>query len=452
MPSIQPNHLLVRLTDNNTTKQKATSVLDVVSSHGTDAAKFIKNLSLTLAGTGIIGFAGVGKSIAPDHTFFDKFSLVGIFIGAITAIWGGIGLYRGNQQIKQSELPLTPITIKDSTASEISDIVKEISSNPNDTFQFSNDVVNGNRAAGLRDHCNDLILKWTEPTTGMIDVINSNKSRTEFLFEHGNGTNSHITSQELKERIAILIGHVVGSRANATLDAESQHLVVDMLCLDQIENPNDWGTCELERLVPDEFTLLYTAARHYKLNHMDRDDSITDDSLILRDPGGGGTQTILATDTVTALSSTTRDPAKEDAKVDAGRVVNSRNYLRTLQKGIEFVTQVEREKKSGGTVDATRQRDADVLRNALVAGLGLKVDDLEDTLTQLDNILKGSTSNSVGNATGTPRGLNEKVDALERFWGNIDSIIRSNTNAELTLKAINLRFPLYNQAGLVSVS
>lgn len=448
MPSIQPNHLLVRLTDKNTTKHSS-SVMDVVSTHGKDAAGFVKNLSLTLAGTGIIGLSGIGKSIAPDNTFFDKFSLVGIIIGAITAIWGGVGLYNGNKQIKQAEIPATPFTIDNTVASNITDTVKELGINPNTHFTLSNYIVDGDRsrAPQLRDHCYNLAMQWIDPNNGFMNIINSNNGRNELNFENGNGINSNITSEQLKERMAILLGYVVGSRANANaLDTESRN-ITDLLCLDQIEDPDTSGRCEIELMLPDEFILLYSAARHYKLNHMDRDDSISSDSLQLR----GVTTPISQTDTVTNLGLASGDPAKDAAKDNAKRVANSRNYLRSLQKGIEFVIEVEKTKQSGQTVDATRQRDADILRSALVTGLGLHVTGITDTVDKLERILNGHTSNSPGTATGTPTSLKDKINTLEQFWSPIDNAIRTNTNSGLTLQAINLRFELFNQAGLAAV-
>ena len=443
MTTITANHLFTRLTDHSTTQGRLADTAGIIKKHAGYTGKFIKNFAIAISGTAVIGVMGIGKSIAPDHTFFDRFSLVGIILGAITAIFGATGLYRGEKEVEKIEVPPTPFTIKDTVAKDLSDLVKEVSGNPNDRFKISNNIVDGNRAANLRTDCYDLVKKWADPVSGFIDKLESNENKSVLEFIHGNGTNSNITSTELKERFALLIGYIIGSRGTAPIasDAPSNDILTDInkLVLAKIEK----GESKWEALLPDEFTLLFSAASHYKEKHMDTETSIKTEFQ----------DKINLTTMKTSLSSPRGSTPKDTAKKQIGEVINSRNYLKSLQKGIEFVIQVEGERKSGKKVDSGRQRDADILRNALVAGLQLMVKDRDDTVKQLDAILKGHADNkpaSAGGTTGTQKGLNEKIGDMDKFWANFENTIRSSTN-EISINPVTLKFPLFNQANLLTL-
>ncbi len=432
-----------------------------LAEHGAYAGGFIKNLALTLTGTTVVGIMGIGKSIAPDHTFFDRFSLVGIILGAITALFGAIGLYRGKKSAAAAADAAKPtqITITDPLPEQISDYLYKVSRDTHDKFKVSKDVVSGNAAStitNLRDNCCQLLTRWTDKQFG--DVLRANEGRNEFLYENGNGTGSNITSTELKDRIAILIGYVVGSRTGTIApalvtpptayptgtDVPSTAILQGNLNLECIES----GNSRWERLLPDEFTLLYSAARHYKINHMDHTDSITTDEVKVRIYPATTATTIDLTTTTTDLATGTAPAA---LKENVESVAKSRNYLRILQKGIEFVRQVEKKKKDGEKVSDSEQRDSDILRSALVAGLQLKVANLDDTLEQLRKIKDGDTNNPVA-GLGTQEGLDIKTTKMDTYWARVEAAVRGNNASGITVRPTEpLKLPLFNLAGLITV-
>ena len=444
IPAIISNSL-----DHSTGQSTLDTAVQTLSTHAPTLKKITKYSAITISGLALTIGSAILKALTPDKELVDKLWFITLLIGAATTIGGFIGLSKQNSVIKNQTIPPTELDIDKNAAEQISGFVKEVSTNPNGTFKISNDIVNAVRLTvsgtvpnPLRVNSYNLVKAWNEPANRFITVIRDNRGKSEFLFKGGNGTGQDITSSELKDRMAILIGYIVGSRPDAALDAESVNIVDDELKLSCIEK----GDRKLECLLPNEFTLLYAAARHYKINHMDRDDSINQNSITIKEiytnsPSGVTTpvsKTIGLNSIQNGLSSP-GTPENDTAKEDIGTIATSRNYLRILYNGITFVRQIERNKKSGQKITESEQRDADILRSALVAGLGLKVNSLDDTIQQLERIQEGHTGNAPSSATGSPTGLRAKVDEMEKYWFSVKT-------AGAVVKPLTLKVKTFNNA------
>ncbi|MBI2996556.1 MAG: hypothetical protein HYY52_07645 [Candidatus Melainabacteria bacterium] len=291
-------------------------------------------------GTAALVTSGFAKSLLPDNTAADKFSVFGMIVGGILAIYGLVKMWiSGNKQEVSNNTSEAKyeVNLSDSEIDELSTTTATLSSiNQDPVFSFSRDIVdvaNNNRKVDAEK----LYKLWTKDE-GVCGFRGPGK--IAFSSPKG-GSASELTDDEYRDRLAVLIGYIMAGRSDDTF---LTNITGTKLKYSDLIDPTKG--CKFSHLLPHEFNLVYMAARNFK-------EVLKSDTNI---------QTIFQ-NVVSEVSVPGRDP---ESKLK--NYVNAHNYLRILKCSIDYVFKAEEEQ----TLDNEKARKVVLVRSALITGLGLK--------------------------------------------------------------------------------
>ncbi len=369
-----------------------------------------------------------GKDSVPDWFFK--------FLAGGGAVFSGYFLYRVWNLIKKdkrADVP-TPFTLEGehdpNLVQKIGNSVAIVSANPDEVLKLSQDIIKGKSSDNTITEARNLFRYWTDKE--IKNIVTGNKGRSEFVFDNGNGINSPINLSNLKDRLAVLIGYTVGNKDNLTdPSSTADTILTTSLKLSDIE---DGKKFELDHLVPDEFAIVYSVARHYKTRH-----SLFDTDLIstsLAEIGSEAKIKNLKTDLKQPKGSTPEVTAINHLTKGTDSFICNYNYLKVLQQSIEYVIKAEND-SSSGKLTAGRTRNAAVLKAALIAGLELKIPktDTDTSITeQLKRILEGYATNPTNNL-GSQKGVNDKAGELEKLLATLKETSEGSVSINVTEEA-----------------
>lgn len=393
VPTLNPLRRPSQQSASESTGQSTGSALsntyEATKKETTKVISFGANIFLLLSGLCVTGGMGLAKSLAPDHTFVDKFSLVGILGGIVTSTFGIFRLWKGYSQIAEAQnvkpvaVP-TPRTISETLKQKTIQALTPLSNMTelDEDFKLSKKVLEAKDPA-LLDPVLDLLDCYTndEFKIGMIQ----NQGRSESCFEHIDGNNKSALESEIKERIAVLLAYAVRVTPRATNgDFTNERLkrILKIIGLDKIENVKDINPIHI---LPPEFGPVYKAALAYK------DRTIQDLNLA---------------DLKTKLGTSNSDTRK-DAEGTIEKFADQYNYLKVLREAITFVQEAEKAQRTGQAVDKNLAKKATLLRSALIAGL--KLDKRQEVNAHLEDTLKS---------------VNEKIAKAEEQKNKLETMLR----------------------------
>ena len=387
-----------------TQQSTARTVIDSVQGAGKEIKKissFGTNLFLLLSGLFVTGGFGLGKSLAPDHTFIDRFSLVGIIGGIVTAIFGGYRLYKGHSaEVKNQQADIPTYKISKEVSKQSTEALGKVNTDSNNDFKLTKKILSGEKDDALITAGNKLIEVYMDPefSKKITDRIGNGDS----YFQGADGSNSLLLASQLKERLMLLIGYTVGtaSRSNGTInsDTKAHEILNTTLALDSIEK----GECDTINLLPEEARLVYLVARNYKLRH-NAEDSL---KTYLKDEE----------QLKTALSGNNID-SREKAEKDIQDFLRQHNYLKILGDSIKFVLTVEANEASG-KADAKLIKKKHLVKSALITALELDTTASLSVTQQLERILSDDP-NKPTHYLGPIKGVKTRTKEAEDYLNKL---------------------------------
>ncbi len=404
------------------------------------------NLGGNLLGVLIPGAAGVifGSldAIIPGHNVPDAAAKIGTYGSFGLA---GYFLYRVWKLIKKDKQAdarhPTPIKLHNETlVKDIGNSIAKVSANSDEVLKLSQNIINGKSDDSIIPEARNLFRYWTD--NDIKNIVIGNEGRSEFVFDNGNGIKSPINLSDLKDRLAVLIGYTVGTKdlpdpfavitaTNPGGLSTADTILTNSLKLSDIE---DGKKFELDHLVPDEFAIVYSVARHYKTRH----DLFTNDLISTSLPEIGTEAKIksLRADLKQAKGSPLEEAARDHLMKGTDSFICNYNYLKVLQQSIEYVIKAEND-SSSGKLTAGRVRNAAVLKAALIAGLELKIPKTDTDLSiteQLKRILGGYDSNPP-TGLGSKKGVSAKADELEKLLAILKEPSEGSVSINVTEEA-----------------
>lgn len=382
---------------------------DLYESHVRPGARFTAGIGLTLIGSAIITSGSLFKTLAPDNTAADKWSLGSIIVGILTLIGGVVKLWNSRKQNANQPLPTQTFKLLTSGLdTNIGNVYGKLSNNSDPICKLSKSIVNGDPTANLRNDAINLFDQWTH--NDFVNYLQSNTSPNPLVCLNGRGLNNELPISEHQLGLSALIGYITGSRTDQDLtnDPKSSEIINTKLKFEEAEN----GTSNLLRLLPEEFGFVYVAARYYKLNHMDTPNSFK-----------AKFSRVIESDIQPKVTAQTGSQEKDDAWKYVEDFAKCQNYMKVLKQSIKYVLKVEQEAQSG-KVEEKKIRDAQVLRNALVSGLELRVSGKEDALKKLEMILTGDARNKVADGLGTEQGIEAKIQESDKYLEQLQKFLR----------------------------
>lgn len=335
-----------------------------------------------------------GKDSVPDWFFK--------FLAGGGAIFSGYFLYKVWKLIKkekQADAKTTPFALTDETlVKNIGNSVAKVSANSDKVLGLSLDILNGSPDNDTIAQARNLFTYWTNDE--IKNIVTKYRGRPEIELINGNGIDAKIYFSDLKDRLAVLTGYIVETEDTTIKlhDDLPQKITDQFLGLEKIED----GTFNLDHLVPDEFAIVYSAARHYVKDTLaSKNDSITE---VFRE---------ISTDASLAkLKNYFKGPLGPDNNTANNALTEFKktyNYLKVLQKAIEYVISTEGQTN----ISAGKARNVAVLKAALISGLGIKFDPKKSVNNQLREYLEDVQGTSL------KKGLKYKVSELERLCSKL---------------------------------
>ncbi len=347
-----------------------------------------------------------GRDSVPDWLFKVLAACGGIL--AIHEGWQVLKLVRNN---KNTTPQIVQETLENETlVKNIGTAVAKVSANPDKIFNLSQDILNGNAFNDTIVASRNLVTSWTDPE--IAGIAKRNKGRTERELDNGNGEGGKIHLSDLSDRLAVLIGYVVGAQDHLPDPSVASRTpsTVDRITakLQGIEE----GNFDLDYLVPNEFAIVYSAAKHYvsegfaannesitqTFSKIANEAELTELKKILRGPIG---------------------PVQEPAEKELKEFKLTYNYLKVLQQAIEYVRSAEGQTN----LSAGKARNVAVLRAALISGLGIKFEIGTSVNNKLNRVLEDYQKNS---ASSVEKGLKYKLSKLEEFRGKLQEAREQN--------------------------
>ena len=342
-----------------------------------------------------------GKDSVPDWFFK--------FLAGGGAIFSGYFLYKVWKLIKkekQADVKTAPFALTDETlVKNIGNSVAKVSANSDKVLGLSLNILNGNPDGDTIAQARNLFTCWTNDE--IKNIVTKYRGRPEIELINGNGIDAKIYFPDLKDRLAILTGYIIGTRdvCLTTPDSEKnalpQTITGQFLDLNEIEA----GKFDLDRLVPDEFAIVYSAAKHYVEGTL-----VSDNDSITKVFHKINTDTSL-TQLKNYFKGTLGENNNEANKA-LTEFKKTYNYLKVLQKAIEYVISTEGQTN----ISAGKVRNAAVLKAALISGLGLRFDPNVPVNDQLKKYLEDVQETS---ASPVKKGLKYKVSELERLCSKL---------------------------------
>ncbi len=399
---VNPNPLRKFLAQQNSTLDTAQSLIERGGKKLAKVGSFGTNLFLLLSGIFVTGAFGLGKSLAPDHTFIDKFSLVGIIGGLITSIFSVIRMLKGYTSETKNEQQNVP---EDNVSKELSkraaEAVGKLSIESNNDFKLARKVLDVTKDDEVRKATIELLETYRASDSNgdfrqrMLQIADDG----ERSFKNGGGNNVPLLVSELRDRMSLLIAYIVGTadRNDGTIsdgDKATKILKTD-LNLEDLEDTEKQKKLDLVNLLPSEFVCVYQAARNYKLNHSGKDTS---------------TQTIVTVnDTLKNNLTASKVDDQKVAEDELNNFINQYNYLKTLREAIKFVHKVETDKNAKKEL----VKKAIIVKSALITGLEL---DRRDSNVSLEYQLRKILDDGIG--------LSKKVDEVEKSRIEIQNLFQ----------------------------
>ena len=369
---------------------------------GSSIAHFGRHLLTATAGAVFgIGF-GFAKSVAPDHTFVDKFSLLGIITGAIVTAFGLVGMYRGQKATKQSQEQNgihIPFTLRQDPTldTNLGIALHAINTDPHRLFKISNEIVQCNSAGTVdrgaiydyfellrSQEVETIITDATDPSVITITNLDGKPSAAT-------DTSKAVNGKDLQDRFAVLMGHLMASRPTTGTDAAYTDITTNFnpKCFEVEES------CHLEKYLPSDFRLVSWAADYFNDNFRTDNDAVTN--------AFGGLAAGLEADL-------TANNHNEIARRLKG-FNTAYNSLKTTKAAIEYVLNGE----AKIAADDKTIRNVSILKHALITGLQLQFNSTASISDQLREILNGA---------GGTTGLSAKVTEMETIWGTVQNDVR----------------------------
>lgn len=347
----QPRQQPPRKTNPNTSNTLL-GVVEKVGEEAKNAGNFFVDLFMLLSGLFVTGAFGLGKSLAPDNTFVDKFALVGVLGGVITAAFGGIKIYNRskaiqNQNQNQQPAALHTVTVSKDLRDRTIDVLGTLYRG-NQDFNLAKEIVERSSHTSVQV-AKDLLDCYfnKEFTDAMI------RTNGDFYFENVDSNDTSASASQIKERIVLLLAYL---KAN---NETTSHLG----SLDVLEAED--RSKNLIYMLPPECRIAYKAARAFRERALP---AININTLKIQ---------LESNDTT----------MKENAETEIDKCTLHYNYLKLLKEAIIFIEDAKKTEKSA--LEPERAKKAILIGAALTAGLGLDGENninerIAKTLTALD--------------------------------------------------------------------
>ena len=385
----------------------------------------------------VVGFLGllwgsIGSTFFKDNTAADWLSKIGIVVGGIFSVLGLSKLYKYSANKKQEPQVDAHFQLSTGLANNIkSEVVKIADIDPGfKKLNFlTSKLTKGNVEQSLRTSLVSLFKHRI--SNEFKDKITGYSGGSQMVIDNANGPNEPLNYFELKDYLALLAGNIVSLRTDDSSDFYKELIETHLKDsdVDSLLQDGDIRSCkcDLLKLLPDDFNLVYAISRRYDRDHNQagQDKSVLD--TFNRDVEKDK-------DLEVKLATQGRSTEKDNALNYLSCFENQYNYIKVVRQAITYVLSVERENNQ---TDPKKARNAAILRNALVMAFRLKGKNFSEIHEQLDKILRGDPSN-----TGDKKGVDAKLKEMEVYFGKIkDMILRGKTqisyeNVELVHNSI----------------
>lgn len=390
------------------TKNVIGQVWDTSIQYGTQGASILGKVGLTFAGFLMILGGAIGKTLAPEKTAWDLLSLVSMIGGAIMSFIGFGKLWKVDSKTQTQSMPEAHEKVSSALDDICKPLVKECS-NLDPAFlkvnDFSSKITRGNKDSNLRT----LVINLFNNLSGdeLTDRIGSYLGGPAKKVIHF--ANQSYSTQELKDKIALLLGYIVSSR-DADDDPTCKNILETRLKDDEVEK----GQCKLLSILPDEFNLVYEVARDYERSHNQTGKENPLSYMFTKK----------AEDLETVLSSTGGSAAKDEVLNYLNSYTDTYNKFKVLAQAINYVLKYEG--GEGQALTSETSRNAALIRQALVTAFRLQGKDNSEILQQLKRIYEGDERNQ-----GSKTGLATKIKELETYK---DSLIQMIAKGKVNIR------------------
>lgn len=398
-----------------TSKNIIGQTTDTLLQYGRQGLNIGGKVGLTFAGFLMILGGAIGKTIAPEKTAWDLISLVAMIGGAIMSFIGFGKLWQADKKNETLPLPEAHEKVSKVLDDTLKPLVKECTDLDPPFLKvgdFSSRIAKGEKDLGLRNLAVNLFSNLSGDE--LRNCINSYIGGTARKVIHF--ANRFYSTQDLKDKVALLLGYVVSSR-DTNDDAVYKNIVETYLKDDDVEK----GQCELLSILPEEFNLVYEVARGYDKNHNQAGQEKPLSYMFTRS----------VEDLENILSQTAGGSTKDSALNYLRSYADTYNKFKVLAQAISYVLKYEGQDNSN-TVTSTTSRNAALIRQALVCALRLKANNNTEILQQLKRIYEGDERN-----TGSKAGLLSKIKEMDSYR---DSLIQMIGRGK-----VNIRF--FDKAG-----
>ena len=392
---------------------------NVLSTFGDYGKKFgSASLSIFSFLGGLAGIVGgsVGATFFKDNTSADWLSKLAIIGGTILSGKGVYELIQFTRTRNDMDLPDAHFKVNQTLERDLSNSLPWVNSNPDSSLKISQGIVNNTSDTNLRARANEVFNLWTN--NEFKNIVSHYNGGAEITIDNGAGINTPISLKEYKDRLAMLIGYIVGSTPVApSADDFTNKLTTTIMKDDEVVA----GNCELFKLLPDEFNLVYSAARYYDKSHKDEDSIQNEFASLVGD--------------LEPMKVVGEGPAKQTAWDKLRGFEKASQNLKVLSRAIEYVLEAENKEKEG-TIDPQSKRNAAVIRQALVAGLGLRGNNI-DEIHQALKIILNRYEPSAGT---TKKGINDRLSELRGIQEQVKQKIDDGTFVCCRLQSAELKF------------
>lgn len=351
---------------------------------------------------GLLGVVGgaVAAAIFKENTAADWGSKALMIIGAILGVLGVKDLINFNKDLSTKIEPEKCETAVSKPSGLACKKAAAELSKPQHDPQFTKKYDPSNPGAirlnkanpDLRKAASELLGAYINPE--LIQHAGTYRKGVEYTITNIDASN--VSLAEYGDRIVTLLGYVFASiGASNQIEPEFQAI------LDDINNYFN-GSFDYEasdkryvRVLPTDFVDAYASSRWF-LDHKGKNNSIKD--LI----GNKDEKIALLTK---CLKSTGIGPTRKEALEYLTSLQKAQNYLGALNKIICYVLDPK------NLSDPAKARNVIVLRQALICGLGLKGQNLDDIHNELNKVLQGEEISP----DNTSLGLQDKLKELNEY-------------------------------------
>ncbi len=401
---------------NNNLRTKTYNAMSTVGDYLTSIGGRSLSIFSFLGGlAGIVGGA-VGSTFFKDNTSADWLSKIAMIGGLILSGKGIWDLIQSGKERDAVDLPDAHFKVSEPLETKLSNTVPWINSNLDPSLNISQHLTNNLSDSNLRQRAEEAFNLWTDAE--FKNIINGYTGGAEITIDNGSGTNSPISLNNYKDRLAILIGYISGSTPSTPTATDfSNKLTTSIMKDDEVIN----GNCELFKLLPDEFNLVYSAARYYKKEHNSENSVQSEFGNLITE--------------LEPLKTNVQGPSNVGAWDKLRNFEKGFQNIKVLTRAIEYVLENETKEKDG-TLDDASKRNMVIVRQSLVAGLGLRGNNKDEVITELKNIL-----NKYQDASGTTRkGINDKLAELRGVYEKVKQNIDNGTYVCSVVNPVELCF------------